>query len=81
MKALKLDLDSDSDSEVEKWKNIINVEPSATVATPKIQLEDRKEPEEGECLFNSEMWVNGVPLHFIIDNGSQKNLRLVEVFK
>ena len=27
------------------------------------------------------MWVNGVPLHFIVNNGSQKNLILVEVVK
>ena len=27
------------------------------------------------------MWVNGVPMHLIIDNGSQKNLISVEVFK
>jgi hypothetical protein len=27
------------------------------------------------------MWVNGVPLHFIFDNGIQKNLILAEVVK
>ena len=33
MKSSKLDLDSDSDSEMDKGKHIINVDPSATVAT------------------------------------------------
>ena len=28
--------------------------------------------------MHSQMWVNGIPLHFIIDNGSQKNLISVE---
>jgi hypothetical protein len=74
MKASKLDLDSESESELEKGKQIIDIEPSATVATTKIQPEDPKESEEGECLFHLQMWVNGVPLHLIIDNGSQKNL-------
>jgi hypothetical protein len=27
------------------------------------------------------MWVNGAPLHFIVDSGSQKNLILIEVIK
>jgi hypothetical protein len=27
------------------------------------------------------MWVKGAPIHFIVDNGSQKNLILAEVIK
>ena len=27
------------------------------------------------------MWVKGMPLHFVVDNGSQKNLISVEVVK
>jgi hypothetical protein len=59
---------------MDKGKQIIDAEPSATVATTQIQPKDPKEPEEGEHLFHSQMWVNVVPLHFIVDNGSQKNL-------
>ena len=79
MKSLELDPDSDSNSEMDKGKQIIDVEPSATVATTQIQLEDPEELEEGEFLFHSQTWVNGVPLHFIVDNGIQKNLILAEV--
>ena len=81
MKSSELDPDSDSDSEMDKGKQIIDVEPNATVATTKIQPEDPKEPEEGERLFHSQMWVNNVLLHFIVDNGSQNNLISAEVFK
>jgi hypothetical protein len=55
--------------------------PSATVATTKVQPGEPDEPEEGECLFHSQMWVKGTPLHFIVDSGSQKNLISVEVIK
>jgi hypothetical protein len=27
------------------------------------------------------MWVNGTPLHFIVDSGSQKKIITTEVFK
>jgi hypothetical protein len=56
-------------------------EPSATVATTKLQPGEPDEPEEGERLFHSQMWVKGTPLHFIIDSSSQKNLISVEVIK
>jgi hypothetical protein len=57
------------------------VEPSATVATTKLQPGEPDEPEEGEHLFHSQMWVKGTPLHFIIDSSSQKNLISAEVIK
>jgi hypothetical protein len=57
------------------------VEPSATVSTTKLQPGEPDEPEEGECLFHSQMWVKGTSLHFIIDSGSKKNLISAEVFK
>jgi hypothetical protein len=57
------------------------MEPSATVATTKLQPGEPDEPEEGERLFHSYMWVKGTPLHFIVDSGSQKNLILAEVIK
>ena len=81
MKAWELDLDSDSDSEMEQGKQIIDTKPSTTVAMNKIQPQDVEESEEGEHLFHSHMWVNGVLLHFIVDNGIQKNLISTEVVK
>jgi hypothetical protein len=48
---------------------------------PQKSKEELEEPEEGECLFHSQMWVKGTPLHFIVDSGSQKNLISVEVVK
>jgi hypothetical protein len=39
------------------------------------------DPEEGERLFHSQMWVKGTLLHFIVDSGSQKNLISSEVIK
>jgi hypothetical protein len=73
--------DSDSESNPEGGKQIIDVEPSATVTTTKVQPSEPEEPEEGECLFHSQMWVKGAPLHFIVDSSSQKNLISAEVIK
>jgi hypothetical protein len=69
------------DSEHNKGKHIIDVEPTTTIMTTTIQPEEPEEPEEGEHLFHSHMWVKGTPLHFIVDNGSQKNLISAKVFK
>jgi hypothetical protein len=44
--------DSDSDLEHNKRKQIIDAEPTATIATTTIQPE---EPEEGGHLFHSQM--------------------------
>ena len=57
--------------------HIIDVEPSATISTTNIQKEEPEDPEEGECLFHSQMWVKGSPLKFIADSKIQKNLILV----
>jgi hypothetical protein len=46
-----------------------------------IQPEEPADPEDGECLFHSQMWVKGTPLHFIFDSGRQKNLISTEVIK
>jgi hypothetical protein len=46
-----------------------------------IQLEEPTDPEEGEHLFHSQMWVKGTPLHFIVDSGSHKNLISKKVIK
>jgi hypothetical protein len=81
VKASESDADYDSEPEPERGRWIIDVEPSATIATTKLQPGEPDEPEEGECLFHSQMWVKGTPLHFIIDSGSQKNLISAEVIK
>ena len=74
-------LDSESDFENNGKRQIIDAEPTAIVVTIEIQLEEPTDPEEGECLFHSQMWVKGTPLHFIVDSGSQKNLISAEVVK
>jgi hypothetical protein len=81
LKASKSDASSDSESEPERGRWIIDVEPSATVATTKLQHGEPDDLEEVEHLFHSQMWVKGIPLHFIIDSGSQKNLISAEVVK
>ena len=66
LKVLESDACSDSKSEPdkgnEKWKQIIDEDPNATVATTKIQKNEPEDPEEEECLFHSQMWVKGSPL-------------------
>jgi hypothetical protein len=74
VKASKLDADYNSELELERGRRIIDAEPSANIATTKLQPGEPDEPEEGECLFHSHMWVKGTPLHFIVDSGIQKNL-------
>jgi hypothetical protein len=74
-------LDSESDSENNGKGQIINADPTAIVMTTTIQPEEQLDPEEGEHLFHSLMWVKGTPLHFIVDSGSQKNLISIEVVK
>jgi hypothetical protein len=73
--------DSKSDSENNGKGQIIDADPTAIVATATIQPEEPTDPEEGEHLFHSQMWVKGTPLHFIVDSGSQKNLISAEVIK
>jgi hypothetical protein len=53
VKASGLDACYDSKSELERGRRIINAEPSATVATTKLQPGEPDYPEEGECLFYS----------------------------
>jgi hypothetical protein len=60
----------ESDPKLDRGRRIINAEPSSTVSTTKLQPGELDEPEEGECLFHSHMWVKGTSLHFIIDSGS-----------
>jgi hypothetical protein len=81
VKASESDADSESETEPERGRGIIDIEPSATVATTKLQSGEPDEPEEGERLFHSQMWLKGTPLHLIVDRGSQKNLISEEVIK
>jgi hypothetical protein len=74
VKASKSDVGYDSESEPERGRWIIDMEPSATAATTKLQPNEPDEPKEGECLFHSHMWVKGTPLHFIVYSGRKKNL-------
>jgi hypothetical protein len=73
--------DSESDSENTDKEQIIDADPSAIVATATIQPKEPTDPEEGERLFHSQMWVKGTLLHFIVDSRSQKNLISAEVVK
>jgi len=75
------DSESEPDKGTDKGKQLIDAEPSATVATTKIQKIELGDPEEGKHLFHSKMWVKGSPLQFIVDSGSQKNLISTEVMK
>jgi hypothetical protein len=80
-KSPKSDVDLEVDSEKEKGRRFIDVEPSVTIATTKVQLEEPKEPKEGECIFHSHMWVKGNPIHFIVDSSSQNKLISTKVVK
>jgi hypothetical protein len=71
----------ESDLENNGRRYIINVNPTATFVTGKIQLEEPTDPEEGGCLFHSQMWVKRTPLHFIVDSRIQKNLMLEDFLK
>jgi hypothetical protein len=81
LKAYESEADSDYESNPEGGKRIINFEPSAIVSTTKFHPSEPEEPEEGECLFHSKMWVKGDSLHFIIDGSNQKKLISEEVIK
>jgi hypothetical protein len=71
--------DLDPKSENIKRIQIIDAEPTATVTTATIQPEE--DPEKGEQLFHSQMWVKGTPFHFFVDSGSQKKIIPIEFFK
>jgi hypothetical protein len=81
VKAYESNAGSESKSELERGRQIIDTEPSATVVTTKLQPGEPDEPEEGEHFFHSQMWVKGNPLHFIVDSGSEKNLISPEFIK
>jgi hypothetical protein len=63
------------------WPPISTWITTSTIMTVTIQLGELADPEEGERIFHSQMWVKGTPLHFIVDKGIQKNLISAEVIK
>jgi hypothetical protein len=81
LKASKSEVDFDSESNHEGGKHIIDVEPSAIVATTKVWPSEPEEPEEGERFFHLQMWVKGALIHFIVDSSSQKNLISKDLIK
>jgi hypothetical protein len=68
IKDMEPNLDSESDSKNTGKGNIIDVDPIVIFATVTIQPEEQTDPEKGEHLFHSQMWVKGTPLHFFIDS-------------
>jgi hypothetical protein len=72
---------SDFDSNNNKRRQIIDAEPTIIFVTAIIQPKELEHIEEGGCLFHSHMWVNGTPLHFIVDRRIHKNLISAEVIK
>ena len=73
VKAYESYVGSNSAPEPERGRWIIDVEPNAIISTTKLHPSEPDEPEEGELLFHSKMWVKVTPLHFIIDSGIQNN--------
>jgi hypothetical protein len=75
------DKEPNPDSKNIDIRQIIDPVPTAIVATATSQPEEPTDPEEGERLFHSQMWVKGTSLHFIVDRKSHKKLISVEVVK
>jgi len=64
-----------------KGNYINDVKRTAIVATSKLRKAELEDPEEGEHLFRSQMWVKGSSVKFIIESRIQKNLISTEVVK
>jgi hypothetical protein len=72
IKDKELNPDSESDYENTGKGQIIDADPTAIVATTSIQPEEPTDPEEGEHIFHSQMWVKGTTLHFIVDREAKR---------
>jgi hypothetical protein len=81
LKSFESEADSNSKSNPEGGKQIIDVEPSATVATTKFHTSEPEELGGRGMPLSLKMWVKGPPLHFIVDSDSQKKLISAEVVK
>jgi hypothetical protein len=66
VKDLEPNLDLESDPENIENRHIINANPIATITTTTIQPEEPVDPEEGEHLFYSQMWMKGTLLHSLL---------------
>jgi hypothetical protein len=66
IKETNLSLNSDFGSNNNKRRHIIDAKPTAIVVTTTIQPEEPEDPEEGEHIFHSQMWVKGTPLHLLL---------------
>ena len=60
-------------------RKIIDTDPTTTIATITIQLEELVDPGDGAHLFHSHMWVKENPLHYIIDDEIKKTMILTEI--
>ena len=63
IKSSESDADFDSEANataLDNGRQIIDADPTATVATAQIQLEDPEESKAKEHLFHSHMWVKGM---------------------
>jgi hypothetical protein len=58
------------DFELEPKTQIIDMKANAIIVTTKIHPSEPDEPEEGEHLFHSHIWMKGNLLHFIVDRDS-----------
>jgi hypothetical protein len=81
VKAMEAKSYSEYDLENIEKRQIIDVDPTATVVNTTIHREESVDPEEEKRLFHSEMWVKGTPLHLFVDNDSHNNLILVKSVK
>jgi hypothetical protein len=81
LKASESEVDSDSSQILKEESELSMLNPVPWSLPPISGPSEPEEPEEGECLFHSQMWVKGALIHFIVDSGSQKNLISVEVIK
>jgi hypothetical protein len=66
----ELNLYLESDPENIENRHISYADPTSTIVTATIQPKEPLDHEEVECLFHSQMWVKGTPLHFIVDSHS-----------
>jgi hypothetical protein len=70
IKEKELNPDSEFDYENTNTVHIIDADPTAIIATTKIQPEEPTYFEEGERLFSFTDVREGDPIAFIVDNGS-----------
>jgi hypothetical protein len=75
------DKDPNPNSKNTRRRQIIDAHPTTIVTTTKIQPKEPIDPEEGECLFHSQVLVKQTTFHLIVDRGIHKNLISTEIIK